>query len=310
MNSDQIISALAKSENPSVRYRLITEILDTAPGKDDLFKLTEEIATSKPVTILFDKMHSNGYWLQTDRRTKKTVGDGVEYGAYASTHYILSYLSELGLDKTHPLIEKAANRYLNLQVDGDWWNHMSCLNGLNIRTFIRLGYRHDERLQKVIDLMLVTERKDGGYLCDMHEKRSKKKKSCYRGALKMLLAYSEMPEYWQHPRCKALINYFLDRNGIYTSSKTDFVNNDINLFSFPVSWGSNTWEVLYALSKMGFGNDERLKEAWKLADSKRNDDGFYRLDHTPEQIPIKFGKKGNASEWITFYMVLALKYKP
>lgn len=98
------------------------------------------------------------------------LGDGVEYGAYGTTHYCLSYLAEHGLDRTNSQVSKAAERYLNLQIeDGDFYKHFSCLLGLNIRTFTILGYEDDPRIKKSISLLLNTKRPDGGYLCDVHE---------------------------------------------------------------------------------------------------------------------------------------------
>ncbi len=247
-----IINQLLKVDDVSLKYRVLTEFLDYRSDNESIAGLRRQIPDSKPVRKIMDKMHPDGFWLQTNPRTKKTVGDGIEYGSFASTHFCLSYLSELGMTKEHPAIGKAANRYLNLQKeDGDFLNNMSCLTGYNIRTFIKLGYRDDKRVQKSIELMLNTERLDGGYLCEMHEKKSKNKKSCIRGAAKVLLAFSELPEYWEYPRCKKLVDYFLNRNGIYNSKLTEFVSRDMNAFSFPVTWGTNSWEILLALSKMG-----------------------------------------------------------
>ncbi len=306
----QIINQLSTVDDVSLKYRILTELLDYSLDNESVVEQKKQIPDSKSVKKIIDKMHPDGYWLQTNPRTKKTVGDGVEYGSFASTHFCLSYLSELGMTKEHPAIEKAADRYLSLQKeDGDFWNNMSCLTGYNIRTFIKLGYRDDERIQKSIDLLLNTERADGGYLCEMHEKKSKKKKSCVRGAAKVLLALSELPEYREHPRCKKLVDYFLNRNGIYNSKLTEFISRDINVFSFPLTWGTNTWEILMALSKMGFGNDERLDNAWKLLANRQLKNGFYPLDTTPAQCPWKVGKKGDANPWVTFYVLLAIKYK-
>jgi hypothetical protein len=275
----------------------------------EVIQLKSEILKMSDVVKVFNSMHPDGCWLQKNPRTGVVSGDGAEYGAFATTHFILAYLSELGFTRENDLIAKASERYLNLiKPDGDWWNHLSCLNGLNIRTFVRLGYLNDNRLQKVIELMLNTTRKDSGYLCDLHEKRSKNKKSCYRGCLKMLLAFSEMPELYKHERVKQLINYFLNRDVIYNSKKTAFVNSDIERFSFPVIWRANTWETLYALAKMGYGKDPRLKPAWELIESRRNPDGLINLDWSPVQCPINFGRRNKPNEWITFYVELAKKY--
>ena len=186
MINNKTIDWLLKTESPSLKYRLLTEILDVSVNDSDVINIRSEIVNSKPVMQILSKMHPDGYWLQQNQTTKRFVGDNVEYGSYATTHFCLSYLSELGLTKENPIVAKAAERYLNLQKDdGDWLLHLSCLYGYNIRTFIKLGYRNDIRIQKSIDLMLQANRFDNGYLCDIHEKKNKKKKSCIRGTTKV-----------------------------------------------------------------------------------------------------------------------------
>lgn len=305
-----VMDWLLEPENPSVRYRTLVELLDMGGTGEDL-DAKQAISESAPVKMLFKTMHPDGYWLQKNPQTGRSLGDGVEYGSFATTHFCLSYLAELGMDRSHPFVAKAAERYLSLQLeDGDWLRHFSCLYAYNIRTFIKLGYRGDERVQKAVDLMLNTKRLDGGYLCDMHEKPNKKPpKSCIRGSVKALLAFAELPEYQEHERCRQLADYFLNRNGIYRSKDhTRFVNDDIKRNSFPIIWRTNVWEVLYALSKMGFGRDERLKDAWEVLDSKQDSEGRYILDWTPGQCAWKVGKAGEPNKWITLYCMLAKKY--
>lgn len=301
---------LLEPENPSVRYRTLVELMGLA-GSEEASEAKKAIPESEPVKKLADSMHSDGYWLQKDYKGR-IAGDGVEYGSFATTHFCLAYCAELGLDRSLPFVEKSASRYLSLQKeDGDWWQHISCLYGYNIRTFILLGYREDKRVQKAIDLMLSTRRRDGGYLCDMHEKgKGKPPKSCIRGAAKALLAFSELPEYWKHERCLELTEYFLNRGGIYRSNDPSrFVNRDMEQEAFPVTWRTNIWEILYALSRMGYGRDERLYAAWKVMESRKDAEGKYLLHQTPGQCPWKVGKTGEPNKWITLYCMLAEKYR-
>jgi hypothetical protein len=311
MIKDKTLHWLLNTDNPSLRYRVMTELLDIPVNNPKNLELQNEISNGPQVMQILSKMHPHGYWLQQNQTTKRFVGDDVEYGSYATTHFCLSYLSELGLTKENPLVAKAAERYLNLQKeDGDWLLHLSCLYGYNIRTFIKLGYRNDSRIQKSINLMLQTNRPDNGYLCDLHEKKTKKKISCIRGTTKILLAFSELPEYWNHSRCISLVNYFLDREGIYQrKDHNKFVNKDISTNSFPTGWYTNLWEILYSLSKIGYGRDDRLKRAWDLLESKLDVDGRMKLDWTPTKCIWKIGKKDENNMWLTFYVLLAKKYR-
>ena len=309
----QVLDWLLEPSNPSVRYRTMTELLDRKKDDVEVVQAREQIGSSQMVTQILSKMHPDGYWLQKKPTTNEIVGDGVEYGAYATTHFCLAYLAELGLDRQNPQVSSAADRYLKLQkTDGDFYRHLSCLYGHNIRTFILLGYRQDSRVQKSIDLMLTTERPDGGYLCDLHEGKYKTKvvKSCIRGSVKTLLAFSELQEYWDHPRCQSLVEYFMKRNVLFrTSDLEKAINHDVTRTSFPITWRAGLTEMVYALSKMGYGANDELNRAWEILDNKRDAKGKYRLDWTPTQALLKPGKRGEPNKWVTFYALLSKKYE-
>jgi hypothetical protein len=107
-----------------------------------------------------------------------------------------------------------------------------------------------------------------------------------------------------------LVEYFLNRGGIYRSNNPDiFVNDDMKRHAFPIIWRANIWEILYALSKMGYGNDERLNSAWRELESRADETGRYKLDWTPTECPWKVGERGEVNKWITFYVLLAEKHK-
>lgn len=307
----RIMDWLLETSNPSIRYRTLTEILDRPSGDTDVADAQNGIESSEPVRFILSKKHPDGYWLQKNPRTGEVLGDGIAYGNWATTHFVLAYLSELGLDRSHPDVRKACDRYLDLiQPDGDFWNHYSCLLGYNIRNFIRLGYRDDVRLQKSIDLMLRTERHDGGYLCPMHEKRSKSKRSCIRGCLKCLLAYSEMPEYWDHPRVSQLLEYFLGRDCIFKKrDPRELVNKDVGQTVFPITWRAGLIEILLSMARMGYGGHPATARGWQLLDTKKNAEGKYILDWAPTLALLKTGKRGEPNKWVTFYALLALKHR-
>ena len=59
---------------------------------------------------------------------------------------------------------------------------------------------------------------------------------------------------------------------------------------------------------MGYGRDERLKDAWNVMERRRDAQGRYPLDMTPAQSPWKVGKTGEPNQCVTFYCLLAGKY--
>ena len=122
-------------------------------------------------------------------------------------------------------------------------------------------------MQKTIDLLLSTVKPDGGYLCDLHEGKYKRRavKSCVRGSVKALLAFAELPEYRQHRRCRDLVDYFMRRDCLYrTDDSNQPINHDMTRTSFPITWKAGFLEILYALSTMGYGSAKPLDRAWAV----------------------------------------------
>ncbi|MBN1451495.1 MAG: hypothetical protein JW963_10810 [Anaerolineales bacterium] len=308
-----VLDWLLEAENPSVRYRALTELLDVAADDPQVQQTRAQIPESQPVQKIFAKMHPDGYWLHRGK------GAGIEYAMSNSTHFILAFLAELGLDRQDERIARAVERYLSLtepevsnpniwQIPPDTRNHQSCLYAYNLRTFVMFGYHDDPRIQERIAVLLADERHDGGYLCDRPTFKAKTK-SCIRGSIKALMAFAALPELWETARCYQLVDYFLRRRVLFRTRQPEMlVRGELVCASFPFVIGGNLLEPLYALSRMGYGQDERLQSAWTFLDSKREGSGRYILDWHPQTL-FKPGNKGQPNKWVTLYAYLAHKYQ-
>lgn len=296
-----LLDWLLEEENPSVQYRTLTELLDYSSDDPSVCQAKARISSSKWVQKILAGMHPDGYWLHRGK------GDTIVYGLSASTHFVLSYLAELGLDREDRHIALAVERYLGLDPP-DFHKHQSCLYAHNLRTFIMLGYKEDPRVQKRIDVLLNDKKPDGGYLCDQ-KTRNAKTKSCIRGSIKALLAFATLPELWNEPRCKQLIDYFLKRHIFFSRSQPDkIIRDELVRAVFPFVITGSLLEPLYALSVMGYGQNEGMKEAWQELEKKRDETGRYMSDGHSNTL-FRPDKKGKASKWITLYALLALKHK-
>ncbi len=307
-----IIEWLIEDENPSVRYRTMVELLEM-PGMDPEVKSAKkQIISYSPVKKMLDAMHPVGYWEEINPRSKKVFGAGVDYQKN-TTHFILAYLAELGMTREHPLLEKAANRYLSLQQpDGDFLRHFSCLYGMNMRTFTLLGFREDKRVKKTLELMKNSIRWDNGYLCETHEGKRKTRpvKSCVRGSAKVLYTLEALPELWEEPFAHQIVEYFLNRNVLFSTTNDSVrVSKEAGLTLFPFTWRFGLLDVLLPLSKMGYGKDPRMKKAWEELENHKTKQGEYILDSGPKCPYWKIGERGAPNKWISFYAYLCLKYR-
>ncbi len=311
--TSNVLDWLLEAENPSVRYRTLTELLDVPPDDPEARQARARIPESKSVQKIFAKMHPDGYWLHRGK------GAGIEYAMSSSTHFVLAFLAELGLDRQDERIARAVERYLSLalpdvpnpnlwQIPPDYANHQSCLYAYNLRTFVMLGYHDDPRIQERIAVLLADERHDGGYLCDRPSFKAKTK-SCIRGSLKALMAFAVLPELWDTARCHQLVDYFLRRRVLFRTRQPEkLVRDELVRVGFPFVIGGSLLEPLYALSRMGYGQDERLQPAWTFLESKRDQTGRYILDWHPS-TPFKPGDTGQPNKWVTLYAYLTHKYQ-
>ncbi len=309
----KVLSWLLEPSNPSVRYRTLIELLNYSPYDSEIQLTYNEILNWEPVLKIKNAMHPEGYW-QVKVEKGKIVGKGTEYRTFNTTHWVLGYLVEYGLTRKEEFINLASNRYLDLQKkDGDFWQHLSCLYGLNLHTFSKLGFESDSRIQKTIDLVASSIRHDNGYLCDLHEgKKSKGRpvKSCFRGTLKVLFGLAEFPSTWTQPSVKALVNYFLNRELVFKRSKpNELVVKNAGALVFPFTYREGLLENLYPLLKMGYGSHPKFAKAWELFESKKLLDGKFPLEWNPTNKYLNPGNKGEANKWITFYAYLLYKLK-
>ncbi|HNT77387.1 MAG TPA: hypothetical protein PKH77_20425, partial [Anaerolineae bacterium] len=227
--------------------------------------------------------------------------------------------AELGLDRQDERIARAVERYLGLtepdvpnpqiwQIPPDYGNHQSCLYAYNLRTFVMLGYHDDPRIQERIAVLLADERHDGGYLCNRPSFKAKTK-SCIRGSIKALMAFAVLPELWETARCRQLVDYFLRRRVLFRTRQPEMlVRGELVRTSFPFMIGGSLLEPLYALSRIGYGQDERLQSAWAFLESKRDGSGRTILDWHPQTL-LKPGDAGQPNKWATLYDCLAQKYR-
>jgi len=310
---EKVLSWLLEPSNPSVRYRTLVELLNYSPNDSEIQLTYNKILNWKPVLKIKNAMHPDGYW-SVKVEKGKIVGQDTEYRTFNTTHWVLGYLAEYGLTRKEEFISLASNRYLDLQKkDGDFWRHLSCLYGLNLHTFSKLGFGLDPRIQKTIDLVVSSIRHDNGYLCDIHKGKKRKGrelKSCFRGTLKVLFGLAEFPSTWNHPSVKMLVDYFLNRELIFKRGKpNELVVKNAGVLVFPYTYREGLLENLYALLTMGYGSHPKFIRAWELFESKKLLDGRFPLGWNPMNKYLKPGNKGEANKWITFYSYLLYKLK-
>ncbi len=312
-----VINKLLNSKEASIRYRMLSEYMGKNDTDIEVIEAKQAVLSSKNTIRILSKLDDNGLFPHT----------ASNYGNFTTFNY-LTALAELGLtiddkniyhivdwiltpsaDKNEHFISKelrGKDAYLLSES-----NMGSCRQVLFLNTLVKLGALKDDRVKRMIDVFVDKSRFDGGYLCKWKKSRHKgeETKSCYISTLPALLLFSNLPQ--EYRDCTAytnLLDYFFSRNMIYSKIQPEKIIADTRLAMFSNRL-CDLVMITLAMSKLGYGNTEQMKDVWEIIDKKETFEGFYLLEHTESKKTILTTPVGKPNEWITYYIEIARKLK-
>ena len=283
----EVINWLLEDSNPAVKYRTQTELLGQVGDKESV------------VAWIFNKLPSD--WLETK---------GLWF------NYYITAFAECGLsyeDIPKEAIEKAFAIF-DESID------CGCGDFMLLTALMKLGLQNHSSMQQIIAELGGHSLPDGGFVCQrMLNKLDYTPKSCYKADVHALFFIAECKKKGIDVTAfQSLIDYFLNRNLFYRSTdKTTLVIGGregwrtIDTFYPFEPMRVGIQNVVEAFCALGYGNDERLKEAWSLLCNHKDGTGKVILKGTltKSYLPKTREKEGKTSKWVTFYTLLAEQEK-
>lgn len=279
--NNKVIEWILQDDNPAVKYRCETEILgldaDNTIVKDWIIKKIPE-----------DWFERKGLWY---------------------IYYIVA-LAECGLtykDLPEHCLDKAIKKL------EEKFNY-GCEDFMCLTALLKLGLK--ETVEKIIYILPVHQLPDGGFLCTRRKnKLSYIPKSCYKANLHALLFITECHKKGIETGIEEkILNYFWEHKIFYKSSDNAELILDeregwrtIDVFHPFEVMRVGIHNVVEAFSALGYGNDIKLKEAWDIFKTHKDEQGKIVLDGTLNKPYLPKEKIGKPSKWATFYMILAEK---
>ena len=95
---------LTKDADPSVRLRVLRDLLDRPEDDPDVVRARKEIGRKGWAAKILGEQHPQGQW-----STSGTSASELYRPKYIATNWRLLVLSDLGLTKNHPRIAKGMN---------------------------------------------------------------------------------------------------------------------------------------------------------------------------------------------------------
>lgn len=283
---------LLEPANASVRLLTLTDVLGRPADDSEVKAARQSTLSSRPVQRMKRAQGGRGYWPPDD-----TCYDP----KFTATVWPLILLGEMGVPLT-PWIESAIERiFAQHQMENGAFScpvvrtrgkpeEEPCLTGNMIRTFMVFGYGEDRRVRKALDWLPEFQFDDGGWNCDYP--RYSPSHSSFMSTIEPLWAYAEIPKQQRTRRVKRSMERaaeFLLAHRLY-KSHTDwrpvelrhmshvFEGNIVTRFHFPMWYYYDALHGLRVLTKLGYADDERIRDAMHLMLSKKTPEGKWLLE--------------------------------
>ncbi|MCL2014026.1 MAG: hypothetical protein FWG69_03450 [Oscillospiraceae bacterium] len=280
MNSDAI-KWLLEDNNPAVKYRTMTEILGESADK-------EPVITWMNKSLPDDWTERKGLW---------------------SVYYLTAF-AECGLNfEDIPSLNEKIKNFGSENYFG-----YGCADFMLLRALVKLGYKTE--VKKILETLDDYRLPDGGFICErVRKKIGYIPKSCYKANIYALFCAAECRKTFVcFPGEEELIDYFFGRNIFYRRDESHALIMDgrpgwriIDTFNPFEPMRVGIHHVVETFCALGYGNDDRLTEAWNILNEKKDPDGKYILNGTLTKSYLPKERVGKPSKWVTFYALLAQK---
>jgi len=341
--SESPIEWLLEKENPSVRYFTLRDIFGRRETDSEVREAKAAIPTSKVIVKMFSKQSSDGYWEDPNNpyhpKYKTTYWQIMILGQLGidkshervqrSCEFILnlqleeggfsSYTRKRALAEYDWMRSRAALKEKLIPDPESWTQSLviehqySCLTGNVCAALLRVGYDTDSRLKKALNWLVKIQNRDGGWLCPYWKAHIKDTHSCFYGTICPLEAFSEVSNENRTLEMRLAIERgaeFLLMHRLFKADHHGYrvINRQWLKLSFPWFYGYNVLRGLSVLTKLGYTEDERLKDALELLLQKRRKDGTWLLENAPMgRMQANIETVGKPSKWITLNALRVLK---
>ena len=270
---EPVVQRLLQSEEPSVRFKVLVDILERPRDVPEICALQEEIRTSPRVSALL-----------SDRTAAGTIPYH-PYTKWYGAHWVLAALAEIGYPSGDPslipLREQVLDCWLSpqhvagVQVVQGRPRRCASQEGNALWALHTLGLA-DERVDTLARNLLRWQWPDGGWNCD------KKPEAATSSFHETLLPLRGLALHSRHTRCErarsavgAAAEVFLERRLFRRLRDGTLMNARFLKLRYPTYWHYDVLFGLTVMAEAGFIADKRCAEALDVLESKRLADGGF-----------------------------------
>ncbi|MFQ5553323.1 MAG: prenyltransferase/squalene oxidase repeat-containing protein [Thermoplasmata archaeon] len=282
MGLDPALEWLLEEDEPSIQYLALTQILERPEDDGEVQSAKERITFEGWAAAILDRQEDGGWW----------VGEESLYGPkYTSTNWMLLILSDLGLTKSDPRIDRACQLWMDrfAKKDGGFGadnmrvGHL-CIVGNTARALVRFGYEDEPRVRSAFEWLVERADPKGGWNCF--------------GKGRNLDSWEGLSAFAAYPRPKwtAGMRRVVERGAEF------FLERELHRqgaryepwyrFHYPVHYYYDLLVGLDFMTALGYGDDPRLEFALGWLQENRRPDGTWNLDAVHPDV------EGSYANWL------------
>jgi hypothetical protein len=188
-----------------------------------------------------------------------------------------------------------------------------CINGmvLNYASYFKVD---ENLLTPLLDYLLENQMSDGGFNCQSTRKGANH--SSLHTTLSVLEGLHEFRKNGYKYRFSEIIDIesqcieFILQHRLYKSDKTGkVIHPNFTRMPYPSRWKYDTLRCLDFFQYANISYDERMNDAIEFLLSKRNPNGYWKLQAKhPGKIHFEMEKSGQFSRWNTLRALRVLKH--
>jgi hypothetical protein len=282
--------ALARSDEPSLRYKLRARVLGENPESSAMLALRREIKRSPRVQALL------AYHLQPEGGAARNRS---VYDKWQGAHWAMASLADLGYPPGDRALITLRERLLDAWLAPHYYEEFECdsraaayrrhgvpimqgrhrrcasQQGNALYAIVTLGLA-DTRTKKLLERLLHWQWPDGGWNCD---KKPKADTSSFMETLTPLRGLAASAAQGEKRRVskplRRAADVFLDRQLFRRRSNGAVIKKEFVKLHYPLYWHYDILGGLKALAEAGLVRDARCAEALALLESKRLPDGGF-----------------------------------
>src|SRR5208283_380671 len=275
------MSWLLEGNQPSVRYRTLTELLGRKENDPEVRDAKRAILERGWAAEILSQRRLGGGW---------NDGDSQYRPKYLSTNWMMLVLSDLGLTRAVPEVREACEFWMDgFAATGGGLGGSSkgtphyCVAANQARALIRFGYEDDPRVRRTLDWLVETADPKGGW-------------SCF-GSGRNLDSWEALSVFATFPRAKwsAGMKTCVEKGAEFFLERELHRQGDRYepwyRFHYPPHYYYDLLVGLDFMTALGYAGDRRMDYAVAFLRSRQLPDGRWNLDAVHPDL------EGAAARW-------------